>query len=138
MSFEGLLQHVPVFDEAASDYVGSEACLACHKESHAVWAQSGHARAWAALTATNDHKDPECVGCHVVGWGVAGGFDPVALTPVDVQCETCHGPGGDHIRIMKPTPAGKLGERFCIKCHDLENSPKFEFETYWPKIAHSK
>ena len=24
----------------------------------------------------------------------------------------------------------------CMNCHDLDNSPDFHFETYWPKIEH--
>ena len=24
----------------------------------------------------------------------------------------------------------------CYKCHDLDNSPAFKFEKYWPDIAH--
>jgi len=27
-------------------------------------------------------------------------------------------------------------ERVCIRCHDLDNSPKFEFDEYWKKVAH--
>ena len=24
----------------------------------------------------------------------------------------------------------------CRTCHDLENSPQFDFKTYWPKVEH--
>ena len=24
----------------------------------------------------------------------------------------------------------------CMNCHDIDNSPDFDFETYWPKIEH--
>jgi len=26
----------------------------------------------------------------------------------------------------------------CYTCHDLDNSPDFKFETYWPKIEHKE
>jgi hypothetical protein len=25
---------------------------------------------------------------------------------------------------------------WCLNCHDLDNSPEFDFDTYWPKIEH--
>ena len=28
-------------------------------------------------------------------------------------------------------------ERLCNRCHDLDNSPKFDFDIYWPKVNHS-
>jgi hypothetical protein len=30
---------------------------------------------------------------------------------------------------------GKVVE-MCMQCHDLDNSPAFNFQTYWPKVAH--
>ena len=24
----------------------------------------------------------------------------------------------------------------CMQCHDLDNSPDFDFQTYWPKVKH--
>ena len=24
----------------------------------------------------------------------------------------------------------------CMQCHDLDNSPDFDFQTYWPQVAH--
>ena len=26
----------------------------------------------------------------------------------------------------------------CLECHDLDNSPKFDFDEYWPDVAHSE
>jgi hypothetical protein len=27
-------------------------------------------------------------------------------------------------------------EKNCRTCHDHDNSPEFNFETYWPKVEH--
>ena len=24
----------------------------------------------------------------------------------------------------------------CYECHDIDNSPEFDFDTYWPQIEH--
>ena len=26
----------------------------------------------------------------------------------------------------------------CLECHDLDNSPQFDFDTYWPQVEHSE
>lgn len=67
-----------------------------------------------------------------------------------VGCESCHGPGRAHsdaeeggdlalqqklheaVRVTK----AESEKRLCGECHDLDNSPDFEFETYWPKVEH--
>ena len=75
--------------------------------------------------------------CHVVGLGRRGGFINAKATPtlVDVQCEACHGPGQAH--ADSPAPGyGAAGARSCLGCHTEENSPEFDFFTYWPRIKH--
>ena len=54
---------------------------------------------------------------------------------VNVGCENCHGPSAAHVREPKVhTPYVPADQ--CIRCHDRENSPHFEHETYWAKIQH--
>jgi hypothetical protein len=26
----------------------------------------------------------------------------------------------------------------CLECHDLDNSPQFDFDEYWPSVDHSE
>ncbi|MEM9702955.1 MAG: multiheme c-type cytochrome, partial [Planctomycetota bacterium] len=72
-------------------------------------------------------------------------------------CENCHGPGSAHTATFEQwqadpnsvTPDELLAanasmrielataaQAVCVKCHDGDNSPEFDFDTYWPKIAH--
>jgi hypothetical protein len=30
---------------------------------------------------------------------------------------------------------GKVVEN-CMQCHDLDNSPDFDFQVYWPEVEH--
>jgi hypothetical protein len=30
----------------------------------------------------------------------------------------------------------EMAEARCAVCHDLDNSPEFDFKTYWPKVEH--
>jgi hypothetical protein len=45
-----------------------------------------------------------CFGCHTTGSTVEGRFDTSHLT-TGVQCESCHGPGAQHVAAMK---SGKI------------------------------
>ena len=119
-------------------YLGDASCVECHEDSCKALDPTPHEHAWASIKETNDHHDPECASCHVTGWGDSTGFLSEAKTPklINVTCEACHGPGEEHANIQTKTPNGKLGKNFCVRCHDPDNSPHFDFAKYWPKIAH--
>ncbi|MCE9526065.1 MAG: cytochrome c family protein, partial [Planctomycetales bacterium] len=85
------------------------------------------------------HVDAECQRCHTTGFGLPGGFLSARRTPElgSVGCESCHGPSHAHAlnpHERTPFPAREQ----CIRCHDHENSPTFDFSTYWPRIKHGR
>src|SRR5207342_2617091 len=89
-------------------FVGSEACKSCHKSEYKVWEKSGHSHAHDTLVKQAKHPslrqyDPECIVCHTVGFGYQSGFVNEDKTPKlkNVGCESCHGPGSDHIKAEK-------------------------------------
>jgi hypothetical protein len=127
----------PVLPAGVAGYVGGETCAACHQEAQGSWEGSGHARAFQTLVDANQDFSPECVGCHVVGFGRRGGFVNAKATAElkDVQCEACHGPGSLHVEAPGGG-YGAAGARSCLGCHDTEHSPEFDFYTYWPRIKH--
>ena len=107
--------------------------------------------------------DPECIACHVTGWDpeeylrYESGFLNSEFATEDAekqlqgllagnQCENCHGPGNRHVEYIE---AGNKDaaitevkvtllqvEQTCNKCHDGDNSPKFDFEKYWEDVKH--
>jgi hypothetical protein len=52
----------------------------------------------------------------------------------DVQCEACHGKGTRHSRNGSYRLVFR--EELCVGCHDAQNSPSFDPQKYWEKIAH--
>jgi hypothetical protein len=146
-------------------FVGSKACMDCHDVSYKVWKGSAHADAYATLANLDPPRnyDPECISCHVVGWHPTkffpyqGGYESHKKTPhlENVGCEDCHGPGQGHVdaenghdeklqkkmqlavRITEKEAADpNSGKQNCYSCHDGDNSPAFDFKTYWPLVEH--
>lgn len=149
-------------------FVGSAACKGCHKEAYKIWEKSPHSHAYKTLVnaqrpALRQH-DPECIVCHTVGFGYHTGFVDDIKTPklTNVGCESCHGPGSEHIKnggndarwykLMNPWKAepNETAEQtkkrkfridlFCQKCHDQDNDVTWThggFDKKWkPLIAH--
>jgi hypothetical protein len=144
------------------DFVGSEKCSNCHEAEYNVWKKSGHAGSGRTLWGLDPPRqfDPECLACHVTGWHAQAcfpyesGYLGLESTPklASVGCESCHGPGGAHVAAesagsdagqqelqaaMRLTRADAK-RQVCVRCHDVSNSPDFEFEAYWPDVAHGE
>ena len=146
-------------------FVSPKKCQSCHEESYRIWRRSRHAIAFDTLVNLDPPRqfDPECISCHVVGWHPTkyfpyqGGYQSVEKTPelIHVGCDACHGPGEGHVqaemgsdkqlqarmreavRITKAEAADPTSKKAnCYSCHDLDNSPDFKFEEYWPDVEH--
>lgn len=135
---------VPGVTPVAS-YVGSDSCRTCHAQEHAIWKASGHGHAFQTLKRQDSDADPTCIGCHTVGFGTPSGYRRSFLGEklVDVGCESCHGPGSEHVRIRQDgrTPPFKfrsLGAGDCKSCHHGEFSRPFDWDKFWPRIRHGK
>ena len=120
----------------------SAACKSCHESEYAIWAKSAHAHSVESLEKKDKDAEAKCVRCHVTGYGRAGGFPEgkKANSGEDlarVGCESCHGPGADHVKDDGKTRGNILGladkcESFvilqvCGTCHDEANDPGFRF-----------
>ena len=126
-------------------YTGTEKCVACHQAAGAVWAASGHARAFATLINVGADADPKCIGCHTVGFGDASGYRRAlgGSALVNVGCESCHGPGSLHVREKEGDKSvdfsfHPLDSGDCRKCHQGEFSRPFDWDQFWPLIKHGR
>ena len=118
-------------------FVGSKHCRTCHPYEYSIWEGSKHAHAYGSLVNRKRQFDPDCLKCHTTGSEFASGFTTFDKTPhlVGVGCESCHGPGGEHIR----NPGEEYGivtPKVCSSCHTKEKSPEFSYIKYLRKIAH--
>ncbi len=109
--------------------MGAESCKSCHTPEYDSWAETPHATAFATLAEADAWDDPECIGCHATGIEDKTYVVDVNLAPEvwNVQCEECHGSGLDHARDGSYLTQG---EATCLKCHDPDNSPEFDYTLY--------
>ncbi len=130
-------------------YTGNAKCRLCHREFFVGRKKDPHVHSYEHLVATGYQEEKRCLGCHTTGFGVETGFISFSQTPklVGVQCEGCHGPGSEHVRlhaddatpfaIPRITPATgkkkgkqkikggflagknrpKMIKRMCLSCH---------------------
>lgn len=155
-------------EEAQRTYVGVAKCKTCHKTEaqglqFPIWEKSPHAKAFATLAGDeakaiakekgieDAQKADACLKCHVTGHGVDATFFAEGFEAADgVQCESCHGAGGDYYKMatmkaltkgeIEPASVGLLitNKDLCVKCHN-EESPTFkgfEYEKMVAKITH--
>jgi len=150
----GTVANFPRHDYAGgapgAKFVGAESCRDCHPNTYLKWESTKHAAAFASLEhdpKPNTIYDAECVSCHTTGFGYNSGWVSAAETPglKGNQCENCHGPASRHIeepddlsfrKALALTAEQADRNRLCVRCHDEDNSPKFDFQTYMTMIFH--
>lgn len=147
---------------AVAQYTGVTKCRPCHLAQAKSWEQTKMSKAFellkpgVAADIKRSHNidpgkdythDPNCIGCHVTGFGQPGGFVSVEQTPnlTGVQCEACHGAGAGYLKPNLMSLQNKEYKRSdlvaaglkiataetCKQCHN-KKSPfykPFDYET---------
>ncbi len=120
-------------------------CGNCHATFQKGWSATAHADAWAGLQSS-DHAASYCESCHTVsklgnvvtddaGWELTS--DPRYH---DVQCESCHGPGGEH--AAAPTTANaplcsvETSTTATVGCGECHQDTHHPFVEQWEESAH--
>jgi predicted CXXCH cytochrome family protein len=132
------------YDETASKLT---VCGNCHVGQQAQWKDSPHASAFATLQSSGGMQD-FCQSCHTVndlgntlttpnvGWNATKD-----VRYHDVQCESCHGPGLQHVTNPDATQplasikADTLSTTGCGDCHSGAHHP---FVAEWQRSAHGR
>lgn len=141
--------------EAANGFLGyfdvaekRTTCGNCHVGIQREWEQTAHASAFATLENSGQAQD-FCRSCHTVNElgnaaTEAGGWNAVQDSVYhDVQCESCHGPGLDHVQDPDATqPIPSIAVSFsedasngCAECHQGSHHP---FAEEWSQSAHAQ
>ncbi len=146
----------PIFDQPTDQvnkflgYVGDPAdklptCGNCHATFLAQWRTHGHSDAWAGLQSSG-HAAAYCDACHTVSEngnpaeGDAGWVATQDERYLDVQCESCHGSGWEHVNALTAATAplcsvlaDEAATTGCGECHAGTHHP---FVEQWSVSAH--
>jgi predicted CXXCH cytochrome family protein len=146
----------PLFDEpiaAAAGFLGyaNEAqkltvCGQCHVSFQRRWQETAHASAWLAID-TIPNAPALCQACHSTNTrgnfttGAGGYLAHPDARYHDVQCESCHGPGLEHVRSPMranwPLAALAVGPNLEIGCGECHSGAHQPFVEQWAVSRHA-
>ena len=121
------------FDQ--KETIGSKSCQNCHDNVHS---SDPHANAMKSLTR-KERKKGTCVSCHATQKIMGPKSKTVSDYRVEdsVGCESCHGPGTEH--VDNPTKENIVGlgescpecvlEALCTSCHTNKWDPEWDLHT---------
>jgi hypothetical protein len=119
-------------------YVGSAACSGCHQTAYAWWRNHSHGVAYLTLQQRSKEYNLDCVGCHVTGYQQPGGSTVTHNLDGqlrNVGCESCHGPGGAHLKDPETEIVRVPPEATCTVCHNQQHSDLFDYEAYMKTLV---
>ena len=114
--------------DSQNGYVSAMACQGCHQQEYLQWSATRHAFAFETLVKKERYFDSGCVSCHTTGFGYPTGFQIGDQNSAfkGVECETCHGPGKQHVGNPKKSNIRSSADTsLCLECHDTKHSPGF-------------
>jgi hypothetical protein len=117
-------------------YYAPELCRGCHVKEYEDWARTKHAGAIKTLVDAK-RMTPECLECHSEEYRRLKTVSIPEDNVGGVECATCHMDALPHdverASVATRTKVNPLG---CVTCHNKENSPKYDQQVYFPRIAH--
>jgi thiol-disulfide isomerase/thioredoxin len=134
----------PLLAFPEGDNLGSEACLACHKAVGRTWKKSAHAKARNSLKKKGSASDDGCLSCHAVA-KPGNESEAPSFHSGGVGCESCHGPGEQHVAAgggkenivgLGETCPECVIETICTRCHTPEHDPDWDLKVALPKVGH--
>ena len=123
-------------------------CGNCHSGKQALWQNTAHSQAWDDLVHSGAQAK-ECEACHSVSHkgnvstDATGGYIATQDARYEnVQCESCHGPGLNHVTnpdipANKPLASLAVGTDLtngCGECHSGSHQP---FVEQWASSRHA-
>lgn len=113
-------------------------CIACHAVGWEPQKYFPFASGWKSYRETPEMFGQGCENCH----GPAARHAAVEYGDIEVpEAEQNALRQALHMEVQENegNMAGQeLGQvvNNCLSCHDLDNSPDFDFQKYWPEVAH--
>jgi hypothetical protein len=138
----------PPAGKKEASFTGVNGCVKCHEQAVQFWEETRHSHAYETLVTVKKQYSLDCIRCHVSGWQQPGGVCRIDRTEFlgagieghgvgrrDVQCESCHGAGSEHVSDPPEHIQGEVTAPMCMRCHEAANSPHFDYAKYLPYIV---
>ncbi len=123
--------------------LSATACASCHPSETSHWKGSAHANAFTTLKKRAGTKNMDCLPCHAVEQRTPS--SPKDYFREGVSCESCHGPGEEHVAAGGGTE-NILGlgsscpeciiDAVCTRCHTPDQDPDWDLSSDLAKIRH--
>ncbi len=138
--------------DAASGFLGyydsatkTTTCGNCHAGEQADWETTKHADAYDTLVQSG-HAQDFCFECHTVSDAGNDIDTPAGWNAVqdaayhDVQCESCHGPGNEHVQdpgASQPIASLAVADDLTTGCAECHSGTHHPFAEEWLQSGHS-
>lgn len=127
-----------------SNYVGSDACQACHSDEYKSWSNSPH---WK--TTLNTKQGPSHQGCEACHGAAASHvsdptdtsklflFTKASPKEINARCLVCHASGNEHMNAIDSLHA--KNDVSCTSCHSIHhsNGARFLLVKAQPELCYS-
>jgi hypothetical protein len=118
-----------IFASSLEDYRGWQTCGSCHPRETEAWQETRHARAYRTLEDKGQQFNFKCIPCHVTGISLENSQNSSSLPPDlrAVGCESCHGPGREHLDNPEKKIPVAPAEAICLGCHQPDQDDDFDY-----------
>ena len=113
-----------IWKQQGAAFAGTQACRDCHATIHDAFATQPMGDPGTGAYTRHHANLNNCGSCHVTGFGDPTGAQLDGSTPLldGIGCESCHGPGSQHIAAnsnagRKKTITRTPPDRACWDCH---------------------
>lgn len=100
-------------------------CRSCHEKQYTFWENTKHASGILVLYSKNSHKDPECIGCHSLGFREKNGFQRFSES-IQLQKKNKHFAEDLLKEVFARDSAGALDSRLEPERHKKLHQKYFE------------
>lgn len=120
-------------------------CRGCHGGPYEEWKNTKHASAWDSLQSSGPAEE-SCEACHAVDGKGNAVDDPAGWVATrdaryeDVQCESCHGPGLEHVTnpdATRPLASILVGADLDNGCGECHQGAQYPYVEEWAQSSHA-
>ncbi len=118
-------------------FIENQKCINCHKYQGSVFGKDPHSCSYESLLLVNSGDRAECLSCHKTDKGHFQTHfnESSSEQAAGFGCVECHYTKKEHLEGKKAT-VQPITEQTCVRCHNQEINPTFNFASSLTKMNH--